>query len=207
MAHRYKLLKDFEHISTMTFLRKGDVVEYMRDLNVYFKVNSSGIIQIPANIVRKYDSVFQLLPPQEDNEYSKPNVLSSYTYIDPRLISTKKVYSSNNQEDLLVENGNYFLGSQQFKDSQMASKLIKMILIGIKNQFSRELKNGDSYTYAPVFLENITISTRVNENKLEDYIYRMIGNCFPEGVEGERLARQWSHEYQPALFYFLQNKY
>ena len=99
------------------------------------------------------------------------------------------------------------MGSQQFKDSQMASKLIKMILIGIKNQFSRELKNGDSYTYAPLFLENITISTRVNENKLEDYIYRMIGNCFPEGVEGERLARQWSHEYQPALFYFLQNKY
>lgn len=207
MAHRYKLLKDFEHISTMTFLRKGDIVEYMRDLNVYFKVNSSGIIQIPANIVRKYDTIFELLPPQEDNDYSRPNVLSTYTYIDPRLLSNKKVYSGNNQEDLLVDNGNYFLGVEQLKDSQMASKLLKMILIGIKNKFGRELKLGDIYTYSPLFSENKTVATKLNENKLEDYVYRLMGNCFPEGVEGERLSRQWSHEYQPALFYFLKSKY
>jgi len=191
----------------MTFLRKGDVVEYMRDLNVYFKVNSTGISQIPANVVRKYSDIFELLPPTEDNEYSKPNLLSTYTYIDPRLLPTKKIYSGNNQEDLLVDNGNYFLGVHQIKDAEMATKLLKMLLLGIKNQFARTLKLGDTYTYSPLFSENKTIATKVNDNKLEDYLYRLTGNCFPEGVEGERLARQWSHEYQPALFYFLKNKY
>lgn len=191
----------------MTFLRRGEVIEYMRDLHAYVKVKPYGMVQIPASIVQKHADIFELLPPHEESEFSIPGVLDKYVYVDPRLQPMTKKYSGANEEDKLIESGNYFMGKLRDRDASHAARLIKMILRAIKNEFARELAPNQEYYYVPLMTENETLALRTNTGEFEDTVNRLMGNCFPVSEEGKEQAQNWAHDIQPALFYFFKSKY
>lgn len=207
MADRYKLNQDFEYTHTMTFLRKGDVIEYMRDLDSYVKIKPYGMVQVPASVVRNYQHIFELLPPHEENEYTQPSMLDHYTYIDSRIESNVRSFSNSRGEIKLIQNGNYFMGKTKTRDAFMASGLIKMILLAIKSPFIHNLKKGDMYYAIPLFTENAQPTQYTYSKNLQDFFYRFIGNCFPPDNEGEEQVRIWAETYQPTLYYFLSSKF
>lgn len=207
MAHQYRLLEDLEHEESMTFLKKGDVIEYMRDLHAYVKVKPYAMIQVPPRVVQKYPEKFQLIPPREADEFTKPTTLDEYTYIDSRLNPQTRSYSGNYNEVEVLNKGNYFMGSDALRDARMAARLMQMILLALKNQFARKLHSGEAYYFSPLFKSNTLVERRTNQDQREDHLNRLIGNCFPVTLEGEQQARQWSETYQPVLYYFLRYKY
>lgn len=207
MADRYKVNQDFEYTHTMTFLRKGDVIEYMRDLDSYVKIKPYGMVQVPASVVRNHKEVFELLPPHEENEYTQPSMLDHYTYIDSRIESNVRSFSNSSGEQKLIQHGNYFMGKTKTRDAFMASGLVKMILLAIKSPFIHTLKKGDSYYAIPLFTDSAIPTIYIHNKTLQDYFYRLIGNCFPADEDGEMQARTWSEKNQPILFYFLLSKF
>ena len=207
MAHRYKLTQDFEQLDNMVFLKQGEIIEYMPDLHAYVKVRPYGVVQIPSSIVQRHPHMFELLPPEEKDEFTIPEVLDEYTYIDSRLNIQRRKYSNTHNEDELIANGNYFMGKMQVKDSSMASRILTMFLLAIKNKFARQIKEGDEYIYCPVFTQNVTSASKIYEDTFEDKMYRLIGNCFDLSSSGKDQAQLWGARYQPALYYFLQSKY
>jgi hypothetical protein len=207
MADRYKLNQDFEYIHTMTYLRRGDIIEYMRDLDSYVKIKPYGMIQIPASVVKKHTEVFELLPPHEENEYTQPSMLDNYAYIDSRIESNIRSYAHSAGEEKLVQNGNYFMGKTKTRDVGMAARIIKMILLAIKTPFIHTMKKGDAYYAIPLFQESAQPILYTYDKNLQDYMYRLLGNCFPADSDGEAQARDWAEQNQPALYYFLNSKF
>ncbi len=207
MAHRYRLKQDFEQLDSMVFLKQGEVIEYMPDLHAYVKIKPYGVVQIPASVVQRHPHMFELLAPEEKSEFTIPEVLDEYTYIDSRLETQRRKFSDTHGEDRLIDNGNYFMGKMQVKDSSMAARLVIMILTGLKNRFSRQIKHGEEYSYCPLFTKNTTTNYKVFEGTLEDQMYRIMGNCFAPSESGREQALHWAETYQPALYYFFQSKY
>lgn len=191
----------------MVFLKQGEVIEYMPDLHAYVKVKPYGVVQIPSSVVQRHPHMFELLAPEEQDEFSIPEVLDEYTYIDSRLDTQRRKYSDTHEEDKLIAHGNYFMGKMQVRDSAMAARILAMILIGIKNRFARKIKKGDEYTYCPIFTQNVTSATKVYEDSFEDKMYRLMGNCFAPSQAGREQSQLWAERYQPALYYFFQSKY
>jgi hypothetical protein len=207
MADRYKLNQDFEYIHTMTYLRRGDIIEYMRDLDSYVKVKPYGMVQIPASVVKKHTEVFELLPPHEENEYTQPSMLDHYAYMDSRIEPNIRSYAHSGGEEKLLQNGNYFMGKTKTRDVDMATRIIKMILLAIKTPFIHNIKIGDCYYSIPLFQESAIPVLYTYSKSLQDYCYRLMGNCFPADSDGESQARKWAENYQPALYYFLISKF
>jgi hypothetical protein len=207
MADRYRLNDDFEYMHTMTFLRRGEVIEYMRDLDSYVKVKPYGMVQVPASVVRAHSDVFELLPPHEENEFTQPSMLDTYAYIDSRIEPKMRSYSNSNGEIHLIQNGNYFMGKTKTRDVKMATRLIKMVLLALKTPFIHSLKRGDEYYAIPLFEENSTPRIYQYHQTGQDIFYRLIGNCFPADTDGQAQARQFAQEYQPVLYYFFISKF
>ena len=207
MADRYKLNDDFEHVHTMTFLRRGEVIEYMRDLDSYVKVKPYGMVQVPASIVRSHTDIFELLPPHEENEYTQPSMLDNYAYLDPRIEPKLRNYSGSQGEAKLIQNGNYFMGKTKTRDVKMAARLIRMILLALKTPFLHTISKGDSYYAIPLFEANALPKKYQYSQSLQDIFYRLIGNCFPADATGQVQARQFAETYQPVLYYFFISKF
>jgi len=89
----------------------------------------------------------------------------------------------------------------------MATRIIKMILLAIKTPFIHNIKIGDCYYAIPLFQESAIPVLYTYSKSLQDYCYRLMGNCFPADSDGESQARKWAENYQPALYYFLISKF